>query len=141
MADPRLILDSGGLSALADGEPRAVALFKRATRQKLQVGIPAPVLAETITGQPRDALLHRFIRSPGAIIDTTSEIAREAGVLRYRARLPEKTIDALVVATAARYPGSIVLTSDVRDLTTFASHRHDAALSIRSVNDTTTDGH
>ncbi len=90
-----------------------------------------------MTGQPRDALVYRAIPDSDAIIDTTAEIAKEAGVLRYRARLPEKTIDAIVIATAARYPGSIVLTSDVRDLTIFASHRHDAALTIRSVNDTT----
>jgi predicted nucleic acid-binding protein len=134
MADSRLILDSGGLSALAEGEPRALAWALLATEREMLLGIPAPVLAETLTGQPRDAKIYRAIPSPDLILDTTGEIAKDASALRYAAKQPEKTIDALVVATAVRYPHSILLTSDPDDLRLLASYRSASALNIRSVN-------
>ena len=134
MADRRLILDSSALSALAQGDPRAIAWAYRATEHKMLYGIPAPVLAETLTGQPRDANIHRAIPSPELVLDTTMGIAGMAGSLRYRAKRPEKTIDAIVVATAAKHPGSIVLTGDPKDLTLLASFCSDARLAIRSVN-------
>jgi hypothetical protein len=60
-------------------------------------------------------------------------IARAAGRLRHRAKRPELTVDAIVIATAAHYPHSIVLTSDPDDLTLLASHCPEAGLTIRSV--------
>lgn len=134
MAGAKLILDSGGLSAIAAGEPRALAWAHRATQRGLLYGIPAPVLAETFTGQSRDAKIHRVISSDAQILKTTAEIGKDAGVIRYRAKTPNKTIDALVVATAAEHPGSIVLTSDPDDLTLLANNRLDAGLHIRDVN-------
>jgi len=134
VAGARLILDSGALSALAAGEPRAIAWAFRATQHGMLYGVPAPVLAETLTGQPRDATIHRVLSDPALIIDTTEALARDAGVIRYRARAPEKTIDALVVASAAVFPNSIVLTSDPKDLTQLARYRADAGLAIRDVN-------
>lgn len=100
----------------------------------MQVGIPAPVLAETLTGRPQDAKVHRVISRPTVILDTTGAIARDAGTIRFRAKAPDKTIDAIIIATAATLPQSTVLTSDVHDLTHLASFRPDARLNIRDIN-------
>jgi predicted nucleic acid-binding protein len=135
MAKRRLILDSGALSALADGEPRMMAWLDEATENQLLVGIPAPVLAETLTGQPTDARIHRVIPGERSILDTTAGIARDAGALRHRSRRRDETVDAIVVATAARYPGSTVMTSDPDDLQILASNVPEARLSVRSVNE------
>jgi predicted nucleic acid-binding protein len=129
----RLILDSGGLSSLAAGERRAIAWVYRATQSQMLLGIPAPVLAETLTGQKRDAPVHRVIRAHHTVLDTTESIATMAGGLSYRAARPEMTIDAIVVATAAKFPHSIVLTSDPDDLTLLASYCPEAGLAKRSV--------
>ncbi len=135
MAKTRLILDSGALSALADGEPRMRAWAFAATKRNMLVGIPAPVLSETLTGQPTDARIHRVIPAGRAILDTTAAIARDAGALRHRSRRRDETVDAIVVATAARYPGSTVVTSDPDDLQILASNVPEARLSVRSVNE------
>jgi len=97
-------------------------------------GIPAPVLAETMTGRPQDARVHRVISTPNVVLDTTGAIARDAGAIRFRAQSLDKTIDALVIATAATLPESIVLTSNPHDLTHLASFRPEAQLHIRDVN-------
>jgi predicted nucleic acid-binding protein len=134
MAGRRLILDSGALSALAEGEPRALAWAFRSTQRGLLLGIPAPVLAETLTGQPRDAQVHRVIPSCKTVLDTTADIAAGAGVLRYRAARSDLTIDAIVMATAVKYPGSILLTGDADDMNVLLAHTDDARLAVRSVN-------
>jgi predicted nucleic acid-binding protein len=134
MAAPRLILDSGALSALAVAEPRTIAWAYLATQRQMLYGIPAPVLAETLTGRPSDAAIHRVIPAQDIILDTTAAIARIAGVLRYKANRPDLTIDALVVATATQYRKSIILTSDPDNLTLLASHCPEAGLTIRGVN-------
>jgi len=136
MAARRLILDSGALSALAKGEPRMIAWAYLATQRQMLYGIPAPVLTETLTGQPADARVHRVIPAGDVVLDTTAAVAREAGRLRYRSRRRNVTVDAIVVATAAEYPGSIVMTSDPDDLQQLANDVPDAHLAIRSVNDT-----
>jgi len=134
MAGRRLILDSGALSALAAGEPRLVAWVYRATERQMRIGIPAPVLAETLTGQPGDASVHRVLAGGNTVLDTTAGIAAEAGALRYRAARPDLTVDALIIATAADYPGSIVLTSDPDDLSRLAAESPRVKLRVRSIN-------
>jgi predicted nucleic acid-binding protein len=131
----RLILDSGGLSALADGDPRAVAWVLRATQRGALIGIPAPVLAECITGQQRDAAVYRVIPSMDTVLPTTAEIARTAGALRYLTRLSHATVDAIIVATAVHQdPRSIILTSDPDDLQLLVDCSN-VGISVRSVNE------
>jgi predicted nucleic acid-binding protein len=134
MAQPRLILDSGGVSAIVSGDTRALAWIALATQRRYLIGIPAPVLAEVMTGRPSDAFIHRALAPIDSCLPTTVNIAIDAGILRFRTRLTDKTVDALVIATAASLPGSVVLTSDPRDLQIFANERPDAGLLIRSVN-------
>lgn len=135
MAEPRLILDSGALSALAEGDPRMIAWAYVATQRETLYGIPAPVLTETLSGRAADARVHRVIPAGDVVLDTTAAIARHAGVLRHRSRRQGVTVDAIVVATAAEYPGSIVMTSDPDDLRLLASYVPEARLAVRSVND------
>ena len=133
MARPRLILDSGALSALAKGDARVVAWLYRATQRQMMVGIPAPVLAETLTGQPRDAAVYRVLEKDKAVLPTTADIAAHAGSLRHRAARPDLTVDAMIVATAAKHPRSIVLTGDMADMSLLAGLCDGAELAIRSV--------
>jgi hypothetical protein len=74
VADRRLILDSGALSELAAGDERTLAWLYRSTEEQIALGIPAPVVAETFTGGPTDARLHRAIPSPSFILDTTYDV-------------------------------------------------------------------
>jgi predicted nucleic acid-binding protein len=135
MAKRRLILDSGALSALADGEPRMMAWLYEATQNEMLVGIPAPVLAETLTGQASDARIHRVIPADDVVLETTAGIAREAGALRHRSHRCDATVDAIVIATAATCTGSIVMTSNPHDLQLLSSNVPDARLAVRSVNE------
>ena len=135
MAEPRLILDSGALSALAKGDTRMIAWAYIATQRQMLYGIPAPVLTETLSGQASDARVHRVISADDVILDTTVVIARNAGTLRHRSHRRDATVDAIVVSTAAEHPGSIVMTSDPDDLQMLASYVPDARLTVCSVND------
>jgi predicted nucleic acid-binding protein len=134
VADRRLILDSGALSALAAGDERTLAWLYRSIEEQMSLGIPAPVVAETFTGGASDARLHRVISSPSFILDTTYDIGRAAARVRFRSKQPDKTIDAIVIATAAQFPRSIVLTSDPDDLRLLSSQCPEALLAVRSVN-------
>jgi predicted nucleic acid-binding protein len=133
MADARLILDSGALSAYAIGDERMCAWVYVATRKDVLIGVPAPVLAETLSGQPRDAAVLRLVQLEN-VMPTTAAIARVAGRLRHQSGKRDSTIDAIVVATAAECRGSVIITSDTGDITAIASCVPEARLAIRDVN-------
>lgn len=117
---PRVTLDSGALSALASGHVGLRADLRVLQRRGVQVVVPAPALAECITGNgSRDANTNRVLgRLP--VLATTEWIARRAGLLRHAARLPGSTVDALVVATAEQDGGGLVITGDPSDLRALA---------------------
>ena len=83
--------------------------------------VPAPILVECTTGDGgRDAEVNRVLgaleTSGGSVESTSTEIARLAGALRYRARTDDG-IDAIVAAAAARDGATtVLLTSDPHDL-------------------------
>jgi len=133
MADPRLILDSGGLSAIAHGDERALATALVARKRGLTYAIPAPVVAECITGKATDAVTNRVIKA-SRIIETTEPIARQAGKIRVAAKAQDKTIDAIIIASAAQHPQSLILTSDPADLTRLANEIPESVLHIVTVN-------
>ncbi len=118
---------------MAEGDVRALAWAKRATERGMLIGVPAPVFAETSTAHGLTATIQRAVHPRDTVLSTTLDIAVDAGVMRYRTRKAHATIDAIVVATAVRYPGSIVLTSDPDDITTFALERPESKLAVRSV--------
>lgn len=118
--EPRVTLDSGALSALASGHVGVRADLRVLQRRGVQAVVPAPVLAECITGNgPRDANANRVLRRL-PVVDTSEGIARRAGLLRHATRLPGSTVDALVVATAEQDGGGLVITGDPSDLRALA---------------------
>jgi len=111
----RVILDSGGISALAQGNATARAVIVRARREGRLVVIPAPVLTEVHTGRRDHAHIDRVVKSVDVVIETTADRAREAGVLRARSGVLD-VVDAIVVAEAVAALPAVILTSDPDDI-------------------------
>jgi predicted nucleic acid-binding protein len=124
-----LILDSEALSALARPTEDAArhlrvrAALRSAQRRNHRVRVPSAVLLELYRGrgldEPIDLVLGRgFIR----VVTTGVRIARVAGHLLARiGRGSEMAVDALVVATAVRLGGGLIVTHDPTDLELLAA--------------------
>ena len=119
-----LILDSGGVSRLAERSTAAAALLDALRTEGLWPPVvPTPVLIEALHGDAaRDAAANRLLKTCDVIEDIPERLARRAASLRTLARRGS-AIDALVVACAE--PGGSVLTSDLDDLSALATHAHD----------------
>jgi len=111
----RLVLDAGGVSAIADGDGLARATLDRACREGWLVVIPAPVLTEVHTGRRDHARVVRVVNAVDMLIATTPERARQAGELRSRSGVLD-VVDAIVVAEAVAFPPALVMTSDPDDV-------------------------
>jgi len=124
---PRLVLDAGGLSRLAERSTRAVALLSALRAENLWPPVvPSVVLVESLTGHPgRGAGVNRLLRACTIAEDVPEALARRAARLRAAARRGS-TVDALVVALAE--PGGVVLTSDLGDLPALGSHALDVTI-------------
>ncbi len=116
-----LIIDSGGVSRLAERSTRALALIRALRDDGLWPPIaPTVVLVESLQGHSgRDATTNRFLKA--CVIDAvvTERTARRAAELRRRARYGS-AVDAVVVALAE--PGGTVLTGDTADISALAAH-------------------
>lgn len=99
-----LALDSRALIS-AEKNPRVEALIRKWLREGARIVIPAPAIAETIRGRPKDAAANRLIKAVNNVASTSEAIARDAG-LRLGANGSSSTIDALVVGTAEAYLAS-----------------------------------
>ncbi len=119
MSSPVIVLDSGVVDrAVSDPE------FRWLLRELLEQGwdpvIPTVVLAEALTGRPRDAPVNQVVNRLGTV-DTTQALARRAGHLRLAVarsgvrRIPSG-IDAIVAAHAADAGTGVVFSSDPTDL-------------------------
>lgn len=115
-----LVLDSGGVSALAGNRSIVEVIIKRGQWPPL---VPAVVLAESLTGDHRrDFHVNRLLRLC-TINPVTEPIARRAAALRYRtAQSSISAVDAVVVATADHAGGAVVCTTDPKDLHALAQH-------------------
>ncbi len=116
-----LVLDSGGLSALAGQRGRLEELRHRG---HWPAQVPAVVLAEALTGDHRrDVHVDRLLKAC-QIRDVDERTSREAARLRTATgRAGTITaVDAVVAAFAGARPDAIVLTSDPRDLEALAEH-------------------
>ena len=111
----RLVLDAGGVSAIADGDGLARATLDRVRREGWLVVIPAPVLTEVHTGRRDQARVVRVVNAVDMLIATTPERARQAGELRSRSGVLD-VVDAIVVAEAVAFPPALVMTSDPDDI-------------------------
>lgn len=118
-----LVLDAGGVSALAGQRARLVELRRRGLWPP---DVPAVVLAECLTGDPRrDFHTDRLLRAC-LVRDVDELTARAAAGLRTATGRAGSisAVDAVVAAHAAARPGSVVLTSDPADLMALASQAH-----------------
>jgi hypothetical protein len=85
--------------------------------------VPTVVVADSTTGGgPRDTNVNRLLKA-ALIADCDVGTARAAAALRFVAGSGPGTVDAIVVATADRMPGSVVLTGDPSDLERLAGVR------------------
>lgn len=111
----RLVLDSGGISAIADGNGVARAALERARREGWLVVIPAPVLTEVHTGGRDHARIDRVVNAVDMLIETTPDRAKQAGELRAKSGVLD-VVDAIVVAEAVAAPPALIMTSDPDDI-------------------------
>lgn len=118
----RLILDSGAVIAWAAGDQRVRQLVQRAARERTLIVVPAVVIAETTRDSQRGAMINRIIKSVDAVTAVDEVVAREARRLLAAASMTNATIDALVVATAARREPTIIATSDLKDITALSAN-------------------
>ena len=122
-----LIIDSGGVSRLAERSTRALALIRALSENGLWPPVaPTVVLVESLQGHSgRDATTNRFLKT--CVIDAvvTERTARRAAELRRRAR-HGSAVDAVVVALAE--PGGTVLTGDKADIGALAAHAHEVTV-------------
>jgi predicted nucleic acid-binding protein len=125
-----LILDSEALYALADprNDPerhsRVRAAMRSAARRREPVRVPSAVLVEVYRGHGYDEPIDRELgRAFARVITTGARIARHAGhLLADVGRGSESAVDALVVATAVRLGGGLVVTHDPDDLEVLAAN-------------------
>ena len=116
-----LVLDSGGVSRLAERSRQTAALILALRELALWPPVvPAIVLVECLEGHAgRDAMANRFLKTCDIVEEIPEALARRAAWLRRKARRGS-AVDALVVAIAE--PGGVVITSDLDDLAALAEH-------------------
>lgn len=117
-----LILDSGGVSALANHRARLTELRQRGMWPPQ---VPTVVLTESLTGDHRRDFHANQLLRMCQIRDVTEQLARDAALLRTRTGRAAKisATDAVVVAFACSYPDPIVVTSDAGDLAALAAEQ------------------
>lgn len=122
-----LVLDSGGVTRLAERSRQAAALILALREEDLWPPlVPSVVLVECLHGHPgRDALANSFLKTCDVVEELGEPLARRAALLRRLARRGS-AVDALVVALAE--PGGTVLTSDLDDLEALAQHALDVTV-------------
>jgi hypothetical protein len=116
-----LVLDSGGVTKLAERSKQALALLTSLRAAGLwPPRVPTVVLVECLQGHAgRDANENKFLKTCDIAEGVSENLARRAAQLRRLAR-QGSAVDALVVAAAE--PGGTVLTTDPDDLEALASH-------------------
>ena len=119
-----LVLDSGGITGLAQRRRTAAALIATFVRDDIWPPVvPSVVLAECVSGRQRtDAAVNRLLKHCDIVEVLPEPVARRAGALRALAGRGS-AVDALVVAIAE--PGGTVLSGDMGDLRALAEHAED----------------
>jgi predicted nucleic acid-binding protein len=111
----RLILDAGGILALARGDRLARSALARAVREGYVVAIPTPVLAQVHRGGRDRAQVDRIVKAVSVLLPTSPQVARRAGELQAGPDTSD-AIDAIVAAEALASAPALVLTSDATDI-------------------------
>jgi predicted nucleic acid-binding protein len=110
-----VVLDSGALSAAAEGHIRVRAELTLAEQLGADVHVSSVTLTEVLRGHPRDAAVHGLLagvhKKP-----VSPELGRDAGELLGRTGRDD-TVDAIVAVTAAGAGAKVrLLTGDPTDL-------------------------
>lgn len=123
------VLDSGGVSVLATDRALVDALIRRG---EWPPEVPAVVLTEALTGDPRRDHATNRIVSMSLVRDVDQTLSRRAAYLRTRAsqRRRISAVDAVVVALAESMDDPQVLTSDPGDVAALADQ---AERTIRTI--------
>lgn len=108
-----VVYDAGALLAAERGDDRIRALHRRFLLQGVSPCVPAPVLAQTWRGGPKQVGMTRVLKGC-EILPTDEDVAKRAGVLLGLSRTAD-AVDAVVVATAVKLTATVV-TSDPKDL-------------------------
>lgn len=124
-----LVLDSEAVSALArpgqdlERHQRVRAAMRSAHNRNVPVRIPSAVLVELYRGRGTDEAIDGVLaRGFAQVVTKGARMARIAGHLLAEADAgSELAIDALVVATAIRFGGGIVVTHDPDDIRLLAA--------------------
>lgn len=111
----RLILDAGGVLALARHDRRARFILSTASQRGYHVVIPAVVVAQVYRPGPRSAGVHRVLKVIRTVEAADDLLARTAGLLLATTSTTD-AVDALVAAHALASLPSAILTSDPGDL-------------------------
>jgi predicted nucleic acid-binding protein len=110
-----LTLDTGALIAFERNDRRVVALVAQALQHKLEVAVPAGVVAQVWRDGRRQARLARLLGADSVEVEALDDRrARRAGQL-CGVRQTTDIVDASVVL-CARERGHRIATSDVEDL-------------------------
>ena len=123
-----IVLDSGGISKLADRSLDSLALLKRLIALNDVMLVPSPVVVECLHGNsPKDTAVLRFLQK--CVIE---EVLR-MGMAQRAAELRRKSghgsaVDAIVVAFAE--PGGTVITGDRADIEYLAAHANKVHVAI-----------
>lgn len=116
-----LVLDSGGLTMLAQDRARLAELRRRDQWPPL---VPTVVLTEALTGDHRrDFHENRLVRLCD-LRPVDELVARKGALLRgsVGGALIPSAVDAVVVALADEAGGATVITTDAGDLRSLAAH-------------------
>lgn len=131
-----LVLDSEAVSALAhprrdrERHQRVRAAMRSAQGRNVPVRIPSVVLVELYRGRGTDEAIDGVLaRGFAQTVTTGIRMSRIAGHLLAGAGAgSELAVDALVVATAIRLGGGIVVTHDPDDISRLAADHHNVAV-------------
>ncbi len=125
---PVIVLDTEALSVLASPKERgasarrAQAILQAAAIRNAPVRTSAGVLVEAYRGRARDAAVDRVLNQGVEVLPVDRGTARVAARLLADAELDScSAVDAIVVATAVRLGGALIVTSDPDDLARLAS--------------------
>ncbi len=133
-----LILDGEALSALArprstpERHLRVRAAMRLAQRRDEPVRVPSATLVELYRGSGTDEAIDLELgRWYANVITTGVRIARIAGhLLASIGAGSELAVDALVVATAIRLGGGLILTDDATDLERLAAQHSNVRIAV-----------
>jgi predicted nucleic acid-binding protein len=116
---PNYVLDSGALIAAERGKQRIARFFQLASVGRAHLVVPLPVIAEWWRG--RSDAREEILAATEIVASVAAAKAAGIALARLKHVDAKRTIDAIVVATAALLRG-IVVTGDREDFEFFITH-------------------